>query len=179
MRDKQLLARCLFFYPFLILPIAMYILSGMVIFVAIPLALIFVYGSQWGLQKVLNSAPPDMRHMHKTPFLAGIFAGTLFWVGVRWLVRIMPTTYRSHPFYNVCFAICYPLCTYFYFQGMTEDPGFVPKAAGRAQSGAVIDQLISLWKFDEQNFCTTCMVRTPLRSKHCRRCKRCVAKHDQ
>lgn len=50
---------------------------------------------------------------------------------------------------------------------------------GIAEQKAVIDELIGLWKFDESNFCVTCMIRTPLRSKHCRRCQRCVAKHDQ
>ena len=62
---------------------------------------------------------------------------------------------------------------------MLEDPGYVPKLGSRAQQKAVIDELLSLWKFDDQNFCVTCMVRRPLRSKHCRRCSRCVAKHDQ
>jgi palmitoyltransferase ZDHHC13/17 len=71
------------------------------------------------------------------------------------------------------------MTTYFYFTAMVEDPGFVPKLNGIAEQRAVIDELIGLWKFDESNFCTTCMIRTPLRSKHCRRCQRCVAKHDQ
>lgn len=62
---------------------------------------------------------------------------------------------------------------------MSDDPGFVPKMNGIAEQKAVIDDLIATWKFDESNFCVTCMIRTPLRSKHCRRCQRCVAKHDQ
>lgn len=62
---------------------------------------------------------------------------------------------------------------------MTEDPGFVPKLGSRNQQRAVITQLFDLWKFDEQNFCVYCLIRRPLRSKHCRRCGRCVAKHDQ
>lgn len=62
---------------------------------------------------------------------------------------------------------------------MMFDPGFVPKMKGIAEQRAVIEELINEWKFDESNFCVTCMIRTPLRSKHCKRCRRCVAKHDQ
>ncbi|OJJ50463.1 hypothetical protein ASPZODRAFT_147975 [Penicilliopsis zonata CBS 506.65] len=61
---------------------------------------------------------------------------------------------------------------------MTEDPGYIPKLGSRNQQRTVISQLFDLWKFDEENFCIYCMVRKPLRSKHCRRCNRCVAKHD-
>ena len=62
---------------------------------------------------------------------------------------------------------------------MRGDPGFVPKNLSRMQQKAVVEELLSLWKFDDQNFCIQCMIRTPLRSKHCKRCKRCVSKHDQ
>lgn len=62
---------------------------------------------------------------------------------------------------------------------MAFDPGYVPKLGGLTEQKAVIDELLGLWKFDDQNFCVTCMVRMPLRSKHCKRCNRCVAKHDQ
>ena len=88
-------------------------------------------------------------------------------------------TYSSHPLLNLLFAVSYALCTWFYTIGMVEDPGYVPKLGSRAQQKAVVEELLSLWKFDEQNFCVQCMVRKPLRSKHCKRCGRCVVKHDQ
>ena len=88
-------------------------------------------------------------------------------------------TYSSHPISNLLFAISFGLCAYFYTYSMIEDPGYVPKLGSRAQQKAVIDELLNLWKFDDQNFCVSCMVRRPLRSKHCRRCGLCVAKHDQ
>lgn len=80
---------------------------------------------------------------------------------------------------NVFFAAFFGLTTYFYVLAFTEDPGFVPKMSSRRQQKAVVDELFGLWKFDENNFCMHCMIRKPLRSKHCRRCNRCVAKHDQ
>ena len=132
------------------------------------------------------------------PWLAGIFAGTLFLVGIRWLTTVLPglyfpfavesdqtdclrwiATYSSHFIANIFFAVCYGLCSYFYFCTMLFEPGYVPKLGGLTEQKAVIDELLSLWKFDDQNFCVTCMVRMPLRSKHCKRCNRCVAKHDQ
>lgn len=90
-----------------------------------------------------------------------------------------PDTYSRHPIFNIIFAISYGLCTYFYALSMIEDPGYVPKLGSRTQQKAVIDELLGLWKFDDQNFCVYCNIRRPLRSKHCKRCSRCVAKHDQ
>ncbi|KAI9782303.1 MAG: palmitoyltransferase akr1 [Peltula sp. TS41687] len=61
---------------------------------------------------------------------------------------------------------------------MLYDPGYVPKLAGLTQQKAVIDELLGAWRLDDENFCVQCMVRRPLRSKHCKKCGRCVAKHD-
>lgn len=105
---------------------------------------------------------------------------------MNWLVTVLPVTTiwsgddaHNHIFLNLFFAIFLGLTTYFYIACMRFDPGFVPKMNGIAEQKAVIDELLAAWKFDESNFCVTCMIRTPLRSKHCRRCQRCVAKHDQ
>ncbi len=81
--------------------------------------------------------------------------------------------------FNFVFGVFLSSTAWFYIRCMTDDPGFVPKLNGIAEQKAVIDELIGLWKFDESNFCVTCMIRTPLRSKHCRKCQRCVARHDQ
>lgn len=88
-------------------------------------------------------------------------------------------TIRTNFFLNVLFAAFYGLTAYFYFFTMTNDPGYVPKSASRSASKAVIDELMELRQFDEHHFCVNCMVRKPLRSKHCKRCERCVAKSDQ
>jgi protein AFG1 len=79
----------------------------------------------------------------------------------------------------VAFATSYSLVAYFYFFTMSSDPGFVPKSASRSASKALIDELIESRQFDEHHFCVNCMARKPLRSKHCKRCERCVAKSDQ
>ena len=71
------------------------------------------------------------------------------------------------------------LCTYFYAISMVENPGYVPKLSSRTSQKAVVDDLLAKWNFNDQHFCIHCMIQTPVRSKHCRRCNRCVAKHDQ
>ncbi|KAE9976855.1 hypothetical protein EG328_002383 [Venturia inaequalis] len=170
--------RAFFLWPFLVGFCFIYILSHFAIYVAVPAAFLTVYLLQVGIVWTLRWAPTDMKTAQKTPYLAGVFAGTLFWVGARWLTKILPASFSNHPFLNIFFFIFYSLCGYFYVKAMTEDPGFVPKAGGRNGQKHVIDELLELRKFDEANFCVTCMVRRPLRSKHCKRCNRCVAKQD-
>lgn len=180
MKDKRAtFTKFYFFWPFLTIWTMILISSQMVVFAGIPLALFAGYGLQYLAQQLLPYTPIDMRHIHKTPWLAGIFSGTLFLVGFRWLTTILPATYSSHSFFNIAFAICFGLCGYFYFCTMFYEPGYVPKVGGLTQQKDTIDELLSMWAFDEHNFCVPCMVRMPLRSKHCKRCSRCVAKHDQ
>lgn len=176
--SRVFLNRSFFLLPFFQMFIIFSVLSGMPIFAAVPITVFLACSLQWAAQQVLQWAPSDMQHLQRTPYLAGVFAATLFWVGVRWFTTVLMTTYSSHPGFNLLFAISYGLCAYFYTYSMFEDPGYVPKLGSRAQQKAVIDELLSLWKFDDQNFCVSCMVRRPVRSKHCKRCSRCVAKHD-
>jgi palmitoyltransferase ZDHHC13/17 len=123
--------------------------------------------------------------------MAGIFSASLFLIATDWLFFVMPATawgkeatgiddgFAGHLVLNLLMAVFLALTTCFYGACMRFEPGFVPKMNGIADQKAVIDELLASWKYDEMNFCVTCMIRTPLRSKHCKACQRCVAKHDQ
>ncbi|EHY59408.1 palmitoyltransferase akr1 [Exophiala dermatitidis] len=177
-RDRSKMAKFFFLYPFFIIPIGLYIISRLHIYTGIPIFLAVCLGMQYLAQRIAMLGPLEYHSIHKTPYLAGIFAGTLFWVGVSYLTSLLPVTLTTHPFINLAFLLFFASTAYFYFISMIEDPGFVPKLASRNQQRAVIQELFSLWKFDELNWCVQCMVRRPLRSKHCRSCNRCVAKQD-
>jgi ankyrin repeat protein len=177
-KDRSKMDKFFFFSPFLMIFIVLYILSHFSVFIGVPASLAASFAMQYAIQQIANQGPPDYRTLHKTPFLAGVFAGTLFWVGIDWLTAVLPTTFTSRPFLNLFFALAFGSTTYFYTTAMVEDPGHIPKLSSRNQQRKVIEELFSLWKFDDENFCVQCMVRKPLRSKHCRRCRRCVAKHD-
>lgn len=185
LKDKRAFAtRFFFLWPFLLTWAVLLILSRLPVFVAVPATAAVVYGVLWSAREVMEYAPPDMRHFHKTPWMSGIFAGSLFLVGLDWLFIVLPATARSiegssgHVMLNLVFAVLYCLTTFFFVASGRYDPGYVPKLKGIAEQRAAIDELLKEWKYDESSFCVTCMIRTPLRSKHCRRCQRCVAKHD-
>jgi palmitoyltransferase len=65
-------------------------MSHLVVYFAVPVAFGVCYGLQVGAQWCLRWAPTDMKTMHKVPFLAGVFAGSLFWLGFRWLTVVLP-----------------------------------------------------------------------------------------
>nr|POE87791.1 palmitoyltransferase akr1 [Quercus suber] len=167
-----------FFWPFALGGLQLWMLANMLVWISIPSVFLVGYALQYLVQKTLYWAPADMKHMHRTPFLAGIFAATLFWVGQRYVFHMLPWTIQSHPYLNFAFTASYLLCLYFYVMTMTADPGYIPKGNSRGQTKMMIDELVEHNAFDEIHFCTQCMIRKPLRSKHCKRCGRCVARED-
>ncbi|KAI7090653.1 Palmitoyltransferase akr1, ankyrin repeat-containing protein akr1 [Hortaea werneckii] len=154
--------RFFFLWPFALGGLQLYMLAHLPVYLGIPAVLIVGYALQFSVQKLLRWAPGDMKHMHKTPFLAGIFAGSLFWVGVRWLLDILPWTYTTNFLLNLAFAICFGLCTYFYALTMTADPGFIPKSSSRGQTKRTIDELIDNIAFDEAHFWIALIIRLTL-----------------
>lgn len=92
-KDKKwFFSRVFFFWPFFLGGLQLYMLAYMLVWISVPLVLIVGYGLNYLMQRLFRWAPNDMKSMHHTPFLAGIFAATLFWVGVRWAFRILPST---------------------------------------------------------------------------------------
>ena len=178
LRDRSKMSKFFFLFPFAILFIVISLISHLSVFIGLPLSFAACFALQWIAQQTANKGPPDFRTLHKTPFLAGVFAGTLFWVGMSFIVSILPATFTTFPISNIGFAVFFSTTAYFYSMAMLGDPGYIPKMASPSQQRGAIEELFSLWKFDEDNFCVQCMIRKPLRSKHCRRCNRCVAKHD-
>jgi hypothetical protein len=67
MKDKRnFMTKFLFLWPFFIIWVMIMLSSYMVVFAGIPLALFAGYSLQWVALQIIDYAPSDMRHMHKT-----------------------------------------------------------------------------------------------------------------
>jgi len=97
LKDRRgFVTKFLFLWPFVLIWAMMVTVAGLPIYLGLPVSLVVGYFLQWMAQQVLNYAPHDMRQFHKTPWLSGIFAASLFLVGMNWLFVVFPsTTWRA------------------------------------------------------------------------------------
>lgn len=65
-KKRAFLDRFFFLCPFVVMYLVISILSHMVIYAAVPIALFCAYALQWVAQQLLLWAPSDMGHIHRT-----------------------------------------------------------------------------------------------------------------
>lgn len=68
---------------------------------------------------------------------------------------------------------------YFFVRAWRADPGVI-RAARRDKLRTIVQlsEAGGAGAFEPARFCSACLVRRPLRSKHCAVCNRCVARFD-
>lgn len=169
----------MFFVPYLLIFFVLQLASRLRYYISIPLALLSVLGSFKLLGRfVLPNIATGPNALMKTPFFAGIFSGTAFWVLVHYSFFVLPTTMSFYPITNFFFIICFSIVTYSFFQSMFRDPGIIPPITNPAEQRAMIEGLIDRGEFDTRHFCISTYVRKPLRAKYDRILDKVVAKYD-
>ncbi|KAL0084362.1 DHHC palmitoyltransferase-domain-containing protein [Phycomyces blakesleeanus] len=120
---------------------------------------------------------PNSGELLKTPYASSIFQASAWWLFLTWawvLVSATPNIIILHILFFVTFSIamaCFYRCS-------VANPGFIENANSLDSIQETAVELADSHQLDIRHFCTTCMIKKPLRSKHCKVCNRCVARFD-
>lgn len=114
----------------------------------------------------------DDRVMDIAPL--AVFGGTILLKYVTFFCWMWPISRTViQPLLVIVFSIA---LWYYFLKCWKMDPGIV-KATTERKYRTVIE-LAEQDSFDLSWFCTTCIVKKPVRSKHCTSCNKCIAKFD-
>ncbi|CAO3630657.1 unnamed protein product [Cunninghamella blakesleeana] len=166
----------IYLFPYFILPLIFYTISKLPWPTALPLIALEILIMHLIITYILLPAPiPD--EIIKSPYLTGIFQASAFWVIIIWLFTISKET-SHYIFINFIFFVSFVIAMSTFYKAVLIDPGFLNNHLSFDEQREIIVDLAEEQKLDQRHFCITCMNKKPLRSKHCKRCGRCVAKFD-
>jgi palmitoyltransferase len=115
----------------------------------------------------------------KSNYLMSIIASSLTWVGWIWLTRnLTSTTTSNNGLTNFLFGLCFSTCCINFYKSITMDPGRVSKPRNDLELKQTIENLVEQGKFNGMNFCLTCLVKRPMRSKHSYATGNCIGRFD-
>ncbi|KGL94319.1 Palmitoyltransferase ZDHHC13, partial [Charadrius vociferus] len=96
---------------------------------------------------------------------------SVFWMSATWFLWFLPDIlYTQEMQYVVGFL-------YYFYKTWKTDPGYIKTSEKERKENIVA--LAEAGCLDFRTFCTSCLVRKPLRSMHCLACNSCVARYDQ
>jgi palmitoyltransferase ZDHHC13/17 len=113
-------------------------------------------------------------YAQKNPTFAGAFQTSNLLAFSTFLFKLM--WHNLDEWYFILIA----LCMYFYglkmvWQGWRIDPGYVE---GKPADLLTMFEHLKQENSDTEDFCPTCLLKRPLRAKHCSACGKCVARCD-
>ncbi|XP_050679892.1 palmitoyltransferase Hip14 [Leptidea sinapis] len=113
----------------------------------------------------------------KNIFPLCVYLATKTWFYITWVVVIASEVSAGA---TVGFLLCSAMLWHTFLRSWRADPGVIT-ATRQEKMRTIIDLSESSGGgggFDAARFCSACLVRRPLRSKHCSVCNRCVARFD-
>ncbi|KAI9300564.1 DHHC palmitoyltransferase-domain-containing protein, partial [Cunninghamella echinulata] len=174
--DIKTVNTIIYFLPFIALGMALKCLSLFSWFVGLPLAVLCFVGMHIFIVKYLIPIPHN-EALWKTPYFSCIFQSSAFWVLVTWTCILVPhTAYMTMT--HIVFMFCYTIAIYNFYQAVMADPGFINNEPSKEEQHQMVMDLADENKLDVRHFCVTCLIKKPLRSKHCKVCNRCIARFD-
>ncbi|XP_039457020.1 palmitoyltransferase ZDHHC17 [Oreochromis aureus] len=131
-----------------------------------------MYAGVWVAVQFLSKAFFD--HSMHSALPLGIYLATKFWMYTTWFYWF----WNDLPFATVHVPFLINTLALFYNFGKSwkSDPGIIK--ASEEQKKKTIVELAETGSLDLSIFCSTCLIRKPIRSKHCAVCNRCIAKFD-
>ncbi|KAL0884302.1 hypothetical protein ABMA27_016282 [Loxostege sticticalis] len=111
----------------------------------------------------------------KNIFPLSVYLATKIWFYITWAVFVWPVVSVAA---SAAFVASSGALWYTFLRSWRSDPGVI--TASKADKFRTIIELSESMRggFEPARFCSACLVRRPLRSKHCSVCNRCVAKFD-
>uniref|UniRef100_A0A803Y5G7 Palmitoyltransferase n=1 Tax=Meleagris gallopavo TaxID=9103 RepID=A0A803Y5G7_MELGA len=104
-----------------------------------------------------------------------LMLSSVFWMSVTWFFWFMPDILCNEQNFPFTFYVVGLL--YFFYKTWRTDPGCIKSSEEDKKENIVA--LAEAGCLDFRTFCTSCLVRKPLRSVHCLLCDSCVARYDQ
>ncbi|NXA18533.1 ZDH13 Palmitoyltransferase, partial [Ibidorhyncha struthersii] len=95
---------------------------------------------------------------------------SVFWMSVTWFLWFLPDILYIQEMHVVGLL-------YYLYKTWRTDPGYIKTSEKERKENIVA--LAEAGCLDFRTFCTSCLVRKPLRSMHCLACNSCVARYDQ
>ncbi|XP_069078012.1 palmitoyltransferase ZDHHC13 [Pleurodeles waltl] len=103
------------------------------------------------------------------------FVSSIFWIFMTWFILFLPDL--AEVGFQIPFILSNILLLYLFYKTWRTDPGFIKTS--EEETKRTIVTLAEAGCLDFRMFCTSCLVKKPLRSVHCHNCNSCVARYDQ
>lgn len=99
---------------------------------------------------------------------------SVFWMIITWYFWFLPDGPSATV--QVLFTLTGTALLYYYLRACRTDPGIIRATEEEKKKNVVV--LAEAGCLDPRIFCTSCMMKKPMRAQHCFICNTCVAKQD-